>query len=53
MAGPEHYRHCWQLRLWQDLSGYGDRQVAKPSLGGDSGDGMAFEDHIAWVCDPF
>lgn len=46
MAGPQHHRHRWQLRVWQDLGGHGDRQVAKPSLGGDSSDGTGFEDML-------
>lgn len=40
MAGPEHHWYRWELRLRQDLGGYGDREVFGPALGGDSRDGM-------------
>lgn len=39
MAEPEHHRYRWQLRVREDLGGHGDRQVIKPTLGGDSSDG--------------
>jgi hypothetical protein len=40
MAGLEHHWYCWELRLRQNFSGYGDREVAESALGGDSGHGM-------------